>query len=1160
MNTTRTRSAKLLGVLTSAVLALGFLVPGAAASADTAPPDPGNPASPPTVAADGLPTAQIDGVAWSQVVVGDTVYVAGKFTTARPAGSAPGVNTVPRNNLMAYNINTGVMTSFAPNLNAQALAITASPDGSRIYVVGDFTTVNGAGYYRIAAFSTATGQVIPSFKPILGSQGRAVHATNTTVYIGGTFRTVSGVARDYIAAVNASNGTVVTSFTASADATVNAITLTKDGGKLVVGGRFTNLSGNTSLRGLGAVDPTTGASSGWAASSLVRNAGTQAAIMSLYATSDRVYGSGYVFGAGGNLEGIFSADPATGAIKWIEDCHGDTYAVYTLGDAVYGVGHPHYCGNIGGFPQTDPWTMHYAFAFSKAATGTITPDPYGYFNWAGNPSPTLLNWFPTLVQGSYTGQGQAGWSVTGNDKYVTYAGEFPYVNGVAQYGLVRFAIPSIAPNKIGPTVNAELVPSVASFTAGEVRVSWTATHDHDNANLTYKLVRDGVTASPIYTTNQLSNFYTRPQMGFIDKGLAPGSSHFYRVYVNDPLGNTISRLSPTVTVATADGGGAYEDSVQSDAPKYYWPLDEAGGATAFDHVGFSDLKLAAGVTRGATGPTPPQTASTFSGTSTGFGATPTSEAGPNTFTAEAWIRTNTTRGGKIIGFGNAATGTSGSYDRHIYMDNSGRIYFGVYPGAVRTVNSTATFNDNKWHHVTATLGSGGMVLYVDGKVVGSRTDVTSAQGYTGYWRVGGDNLGSWTNRPSSDYFRGDVAHVAVYSRALAAATVANHFATATSPTPNKSPVAAITSTANKLVASFDGSGSSDPDGTIAGYAWNFGDNTTGSGATPNHTYATGGTYTVTLTVTDNQGATNTVSNPITVSATVAPTASFAATPDDLDVAFDGSASSDPDGTIAGYAWNFGDNTTGTGATPSHSYAAAGTYTVTLTVTDNQGATGTLSQPVSVTAAPVPVTELARDDFERSITGGWGSAVAGGAWTIGGTATPLRVAEGTGQVNLPAGSTRTMTLGSVSSSSADVTVKFSLDTLPTGGGTYATIVGRQSGAANYVANAWVKPTGIVTLVLKQTATTLVTVNVPGITYTPGMQLQMRMQVTDASPTTIQARVWAVGQPEPTTWLLSVTDATAGLQGSGNVGLHYNVTSSSTQPANVRFDDFVAVVAQ
>ena len=90
-------------------------------------------------------------------------------------------------------------------------------------------------------------------------------------------------------------------------------------------------------------------------------------------------------------------------------------------------------------------------------------------------------------------------------------------------------------------------------------------------------------------------------------------------------------------------------------------------------------------------------------------------------------------------------------------------------------------------------------------------------------------------------------------------------ATSTS-TGNVLPVAAFTSSATNLVASFDGSTSTDPDGTITGYAWTFGDNATGSGVKTTHTYAAGGTYTVSLKVTDNAGGTNTVSHPITVAA------------------------------------------------------------------------------------------------------------------------------------------------------------------------------------------------------------------------------------------------------------------------------------------------------
>src|SRR5690606_12886924 len=105
----------------------------------------------------------------------------------------------------------------------------------------------------------------------------------------------------------------------------------------------------------------------------------------------------------------------------------------------YSVGHAHYCGNIGGFPQTEPWTFYRAIATTKAATGTITRDPHGYFNFEGHPRPSLLHWYPTINAGSFTGQNQGPWHITGNGNYIVQGGEFTVVNGVAQQGLVRFA-------------------------------------------------------------------------------------------------------------------------------------------------------------------------------------------------------------------------------------------------------------------------------------------------------------------------------------------------------------------------------------------------------------------------------------------------------------------------------------------------------------------------------------------------------------------------------------------------------------------------------------------------------------------------------------------------------------------------------------------------
>jgi len=176
----------------------------------------------------------------------------------------------------------------------------------------------------------------------------------------------------------------------------------------------------------------------------------------------------------------------------------------------------------------------------------------------------------------------------------------------------------------------------------------------------------------------------------------------------------------------------------------------------------------------------------------------------------------------------------------------------------------------------------------------------------------------------------------------------------TAPPPNQPPVAAFTSNATFLDASFDASGSSDPDGTIASYAWDFGDGATGTGATATHSYAAAGTFTVKLTVTDDKGTPTSVQHDITVQApppNQPPAAAFTSSVTNLSAAFDGSGSTDADGTIASYAWDFGDGATATGATTTHAYATAGTFTVTLTVTDDKGATNQVQHQVTTTVPP-----------------------------------------------------------------------------------------------------------------------------------------------------------------------------------------------------------------
>ena len=182
---------------------------------------------------------------------------------------------------------------------------------------------------------------------------------------------------------------------------------------------------------------------------------------------------------------------------------------------------------------------------------------------------------------------------------------------------------------------------------------------------------------------------------------------------------------------------------------------------------------------------------------------------------------------------------------------------------------------------------------------------------------------------------------------------------------NSPPVASFTASAGTVntdeAISFDASASYDVDGTIVSYSWDFGDGTTGTGVSTQHAYSQDGTYTVTLTVTDNDGATDTASATKTVR-NRAPLASFAESAETVfsgeTIRFDASASYDPDGTLVSYLWDFGDRTTGTGVIVDHVYADNGVYTVTLTVTDNDDANGsaTASKNVSNRAPVASFTE------------------------------------------------------------------------------------------------------------------------------------------------------------------------------------------------------------
>ncbi len=548
-----------LGAAAGVMLVAGTLtaLPTGPAAADPTPPDASTPA---TVTADALPTVQIDGVVWSQAVAGTTVFAGGSFANARPAGSAAGQNLIPRTNLLSYDVTTGNLnTSFAPVLNGQVKVVRVSPDGSTLYVGGDFTTVNGQARSRAAAFDVASGSLLP-WAPAPNDEVDAIVPTSSAVYLGGNFTSVTGVTEDHLAAVVPASATGtggLLSWTASTDGLVQSMATSPDGTKLIVGGKFATLNGSLS-HGIGAVSTATGAKLAWALQTMTNNDGSGAGFYEITSDSDTVYATGWAYGrVVPFIEGMVALNPADGTIKALADCHGDTYSAYPIGNVVYTASHHHNCANIGGFGEVSGSDITRGNAYTKAATGVVlTNKVNGWTNWAGQPASSLLQWYPNFNYGTYTGQSQGPWTVTGtpDGKYVVMGGEFTTVNFVGQQGLVRFATLGIAPGKVGPKNPGSQIDPTMSTVGNSVRLTWTADDDRDSEQLSYKVIKtvDPNPAVSIGVVTAKSYFWSRPVLSFTDPNATPGQTVKYQIAAIDPQGNRVNSdvVSYTVPVVT----------------------------------------------------------------------------------------------------------------------------------------------------------------------------------------------------------------------------------------------------------------------------------------------------------------------------------------------------------------------------------------------------------------------------------------------------------------------------------------------------------------------------------------------------------------------------------------------------------------------------------
>ncbi|HEY9369456.1 LamG-like jellyroll fold domain-containing protein [Streptomyces sp.] len=744
-------------VLTVAAGAGGSLAPTAAAL------------TPPVAfTADDLPTWQTNGIVWAMAEANDTVFVGGTFSEVRPPEGASGT---PRSavNFAALNAATGApdgctLSFTVGSGTATVRTLVVSPDKKTLYAGGYFGAVNGTPVSSLAAIDIATCTPKASFTPSFPATVRALAVTDTTIYAAGDFGTVEGQTRQRFAAVSTAGALLP--FTANADEPGRAIEITPDGQHVLLGGDFFSVNGANS-HALAVVNATTGAvtkayPSGWIpTNSVVKDIDTDAT--GFYTGNE---GTG-----GGVFDGRIALNLSDFEQRWRDTCLGATQAVKSYQGVLYSASHAHDCSSVGEFPDG---RRYHLLAQPTTSTGKL-----GWFpdtNDGGSP-PDIEGIGPRVLTVSGTG----------TTKYLWVGGEFTTVNGAAAQGLTRFAT--------GPDTGAPTVPvaSASAVTPDAVQVRWRSSLDLDDSKLTYKVYRNGST-TPLHTVDGDSLYWSRPQVSFKDTNVTPGQTYSYRVTASDADGNT-SALSATATVTVPSSPEPYASQVVADGAKLYWRFDESTTPYAADSSNGNNSGLYVNA------PTLRQTPAAVTGPSTAIALNGTDEQiysdklqnVTGAFTVETWFKTTTTRGGKLIGFGNKTTRNSGSYDKHLYMTNTGNLVFGVYSGGAKTLTTLGSYNNGAWHHVVGTQGPAGMTLYVDGQKISSNT-VTGNQQYDGYWHVGADNLTSWPLRPSSTFFAGQIDEAAVYPSALTATQVAKHYSLAKAPTDTVSVVTATDDT------------------------------------------------------------------------------------------------------------------------------------------------------------------------------------------------------------------------------------------------------------------------------------------------------------------------------------------------------------------------------
>ena len=829
-------STKVIATLTAALLALGALLTGPVSAVQPGSHDGELVSS--TSPANWTPHV-LDGEVETIAEVGNTMVIGGNFSQI--ATAADRNTAIDRPYLFSFQKGSGqINTNFSPDVNGEITALLPTGDGQTVWIAGGFNTLNGETVRNLAKVDLATGQRVTQFDPpALNGRVHDLQLRNGKLYLTGRFTMAGDETRTLLAAVDPTTGALDPEVRADfaeprrdSHLTINSSDVSPDGTRMVVTGNFTTVNGQGRYQ-IALLDLTT---------SPVSVADWQTGL----------YGDGC-----SNAFKTYMRD-----VDFSPD--GTSFAVVTTG------------------AYNTTFLCDTAAAWDATATGTnLQPE---WVNYSGGDTLTAVAWTDTAI---YIG-GHQRWANN------PYARDRVGAGAVPREGLAALDPRSGATLTWNPgRTRGVAVYSLVATDAG----LWIGSDTERIAGFQY---RGRLAFMPTDSSTTMPNEFTGTLPGqVVSLGLMQG---FFGSVLDRTTTRTFTGTEVTGTPVTAEGTedwSSLRGSFMIDGKLYTGWSDSTFRVQDYDGTTFGPqstipLALVPGdslsLNRFAT-----EDLSSITGMfyDAATGRLYFTKSGSNSLHYRSFSPESRIVGGQRISSTSGAAGVDWSSVQTMFMVG-GRLY---------TSSTSGNLISRDWDPSTGL------------PVAGTATTVSGP----------GTDGQTWWAR---DAF------------VLAAEGVLP---------PNALPVAEFSSSCTGATCQLDASASSDADGTIESYVWNFGDGTSpGAGVLANHTYAVSGTYTVSLTVTDDRGDTATFSQDVTVTVpNQLPVAAFSANCAGLDCTFDSSNSTDPDGTIESYQWDLGDGSTSTDAAPTHTYDEAGSYTVTLTVTDDRGATATSTTGVSV---------------------------------------------------------------------------------------------------------------------------------------------------------------------------------------------------------------------